>query len=358
MKSSSGIKSAVLIILAAAMTIAVLAPSAEAKRKKKPKKQKKEKILFIGTDLKFTYDNNIINYSDADLDLYDTGGDTSKFAIESKDDFIISPKVDIRLKGNFIAHHTAWIGTNITYYYYVQNEIRRFQKYSLFARQYVGNGKYLEAEYAYIPDYYYRNQFYQGTFVEASFSKHYLKFEAGAQLFPSLNTTLAYRRQMKYFNAEVSERDLTVNGVRAEGVWRASKSLKFWLYYGFEAASAAGADNPSLDVKDVSYDAWDITLGGRYYSRLLGKLKPQLVSTLQFREITFVTNKYLDIYRFDRNDHNLQFRVGTAVQAPWKTRVDLDYVYKQKRADLPIPSLESLLNYNSYSISLTLRRDF
>lgn len=352
-----GSKALVAIMIATALFI--LPTTAQAK-KKKPKKPKGEQVLFLETRLSWVYDNNIINYSDADLDLYDIGADSTKFAIESKDDLIVTPQIEAFIKGKFIAGHTAWIGLSFKYYYYARNEIRRFQRYGIFGRHYFRPGGYASMEYAYIPDYYYRNQFYQptGNFVEASFSKHYLRAEIGQDLTSSLKADLSYRFQSKAFNREVSERDLTVHGIRADGIWRATRAFKFWVYYGFETASAKGADNPDLTVRDVSYDSWDFTVGARYYSRLFGKLRPELVSTFQFREIKFQTSKYLDIYRFGRVDHNFYYRIGTSWSLPYKLKFDIDYNYQKKTVDLPVASLISQLEYSSYSISFELARSF
>ncbi|MEE9554488.1 MAG: hypothetical protein V3W18_09345 [candidate division Zixibacteria bacterium] len=348
-----------IIMISAFVAVYMLWSPAEAK-KKKQKKSKSKQVLFLDVGLRTTYDENIIRYSDADLDLYDISGRPDKFSIKSKDDWIISPDIEARLKGKFIKSKTAWIGLNYRYYYYAQNDVRRFQKISVFGRHYFMRGGYLELEYSYLPDYYYRNQFDQdqGIYIDASFSKHSFKFETGLDITSSLKGDISYRYQSKTFNPEVSERDLTVNGLRLDGIWRASKTIKFWAYYGLQRANADGADIPDLDIKDVSYDAWDITLGTRYYSKLHKKMKPEFFSTLQIREIKFRTTKYRDIYRFDREDRNFRFRVGTALRLFYKIRFDIYYTYQQKRVDLPAEAYEGLLEYKANSVSFGFKRSF
>ncbi len=348
------------IVVAALVAVFILWSPAEAKKKKKRKKAKSKQVLFFDASIRTTYDENIIRYSDADLDLYDADAGTEKFDIESQDDWIIKSQIETRLKGNFIADHSAWIGLRYNYYFYVNNDIRRFQKFGVFARHYFRPGGYLEAEYSRIPDYYYRNQYISplDTYVKANFSKNYFKLEMGLDLSKSLKADISYRFQSKTYNPEVSERDLTANGFRLDGIWKASKKVKFWAYYGFESANAAGADLLDLDTKDVSYDGWDITIRARYYSCLHRKMRPEFFSTIQIREIIFRTTKYRDEYRFDREDHNFRIRVGTALRIFYDVRFDIYYTYQQKRVDLPIQALESALEYQASSVSFGFRRRF
>ncbi len=338
------------------LALLVWSPAGAQKKEKAPEPRKLQ-MLFLDARMELTYDDNIINYSDADLDLYSDNARPDKFLIESEDDWIITSRIESRLKGGFISGRTAWIDLNFTNYFYVRNEVRRYQKYGLSGRQYFMRGGYAEIEYFYIPDYYYRN-LYNDSYIEASFSKHFLKAEVGFNLLPSLKGDISYRFQSKSFNEEVRERDLTVNGVRLDGIWKASKKFKFWAYYSFERAIARGADDPDPDIKDVSYDAWGITLGSRHYSPYLRRLKPQLVLSLQYRKIKFQTTKYRDIYRFLRRDNNYEFRIGTAWQLLYNVGLDIDYRLQAKRSDISDPLAKSLLEYDSNSISFEFKRRF
>ncbi len=345
-----------LAVPALILALLVWSP-ASAQKRKKSAKPRRQQIFFLDVRLELTYDDNIINYSDADLDLYSDDARPDKFLIESEDDWIITSRIESRFKGKFISGRTAWLDLNFNNYFYVKNEVRRYQKYGLSGRQYFMRGGYAEIEYSYIPDYYYRN-LYNGSYIAASFSKQFLKAEVGLNLLPSLKGDISYRFQSKTFNEEVRERDLTVNGVRLDGIWTASKEFKFWVFYGLERAIARGADDPDPDIKDVSYDSWELTLGSRHYSPYLRKLKPQLVLSFQYKEIKFQTNKYRDEYRFLRRDSNYEFRIGTAWQLPFTVGLDIDYKLQAKRTDLHYPSVKSLLEYDSNSISFELKRRF
>ena len=342
----------------AALIMSVMLWSPASAQKKKSRKPKRQQIIFLDARLELAYDDNVINYSDADLDLYGDNARPDKFAIESKDDWIITSRLAARLKGNFISGRTAWLDLRFNYYHYARNEVRRYQLYGLTARQYFMKGGYGEISYSYLPEYYYRNEYYQGSYIKADFSKHYLKAEVGADILPSLKGDVSYRLQRKFFNPQFRERNLTVHGVRLDGIWRAIPIFKFWTYYGFERALARGADDPDPDVKDVSYDAWDLTLGVRHYSPFLGELRPELVATFQYRIIKFQTIKIRDIYRFNRRDTNYELRLGTSWHLPFKVRLDIDYYLQAKRVSLQESSVEGLLEYDSNLVSFELNREF
>jgi hypothetical protein len=343
-------------VLALIMILLIWSP-ADAQKKKKSPKPPRQQILFFDVRMELTYDDNIINYSDADLDLYGDDVKPDKFLIESEDDWIITSRIESRIKGKFISGRTAWLDLYFNNYFYTRNEVRRYQKYGLSITQYFMRGGYAEIEYSYIPDYYYRNLF-KDSYIETSFSKHFLKAEVGLNLLPSLKGDISYRFQSKTFNEQVRERDLKINGVRLDGIWKMSKMFKFWVYYGLQRAIARGADNPDPDIKDVSYDAWDITLGSRHYSPYLPTLKPQLVVSLQYRKIKFQTEKLRDMYRFGRQDSNYQLRIGTAWQLLYKIGLDIDYKLQAKRSDPFYTSVKRLLEYDSNSISFELKRRF
>ncbi len=357
--------SRILIVVFSILFLFSLSSSAMAgKKKKRRKKPKVSRMFVLDAGLDIRYDDNVINYSDDDLDLYEDGAKVSKFSIKSEDDFILVPRVEPQIRGKFIGKRSAWLKLAFQYYFYSQNDVKRYYKLGLSGRHYISRTAYAEAEYSYIPTYYYRNEFFRDGFgnnayMEADFSKHYLKFGLGMNVVRSIKTKVLYGYQNKSYNQAFSERDLAVNRIRFDGIWKASKQFKFWSYWGLERAEAKGADIDDLDIKDVSYDAWDITFGGRYYSRLLKKYKPELVSTIKYRQIKYQTTKYRDKYRFGREDSNYYLRVGLAGNFPQKIRIEADYNLITKRVGSLFDSTKiSELEYSSNSISIKIKRRF
>jgi hypothetical protein len=370
-----------IIFIFAATLLFSAGVEAKPKKKKAPRKPGTERLIILDAALSLTYDDNIINYSDSDLDLLESDSPGGKFAIESKDDWIIVTRVSPRMSGRLIGDRKGWIDLGFTYYAYAANDVRRYSRISFGARQYLTGRLYGEANYGYIPNYYYRNVFIgqdvlgNDIFQEAKFSKHSMSLEAGYEISKSLDARAAYIFQAKSYNRQFEYRDIELNGFDFGGAWRPLKAIRLWSLYSFERAVAEGADKAD-SILDVSYDSWDLTIGIRYYSRLFSRLAPEIYGSMQFREIRFQTDKLPDIrrrhiYYFGREDNNIVAKAGIQVNLPYKVNGRVEYAFARKDADLPdiypdpslnIPEtaeeLERKLDYRSNSITLGLTKRF
>jgi hypothetical protein len=351
------------------------APMAEAKKKPKRKpKPKAEKIFFIDLGLNVAYDDNVINYSESDLDLFESDSLAGKFAIESKDDWIITPRIHPRLETKFIRGMKATLEAGFDYSAFMQNDVKNYSRLSLRGRQYFSKKLYGQVSYYFIPDYYYRNYTTvsgdTSTYAEAKFSKHSLGIEVGYEIIPDLTGSVQYIFQHKSFNKEFDFRNSNLNGVDIEAIYRLKLPFRVWAIYGFESSKADGADMADSYI-DVSYDAWDITLGGRYFSSILPKYKPEFFVSGQIRDIKFQTDRLNDVFRLGREDQNILLKLGTNWRMAYGIRMEAEYAYGKKDASLPdiypdpgngitqtTSELEKKLNYSSNSITLRFTRQF
>jgi hypothetical protein len=234
----------------------------------------------------------------------------------------------------------------------------------------------VELDYSYIPSYFYRNVGFidpqtgrlEYIYIDAKFKKHTLGASFGTDITSSLKGVVSYQYQHKSYNPEFVYRNVNANLIDVNGTWRALKSLRLTANYGFERSKAKGADMPD-SVLDVSYDAWDMTLGARYLTALLPRYKPELFATFQYRQIKFQTPKISDKFRLGRKDNNYQIRAGSAFTIPYNLRLEIGYTFLKKKANLPdiypygeftesTAALENELNYSSYTISFKFTRDF
>jgi hypothetical protein len=372
----------IIYIFLAFAFITASAPNAEAKKKPKHKsKPGAEKMFFLDLGLNVTYDDNVINYSDSDLELFNSDSLAGKFAIESKDDWIITPRIHPKLKTKFIGGREATLELGFDYYAYMQNDVRRYSRFSLSGRQYFSKKGYGQLSYSYIPEYYYRNILYRANaqdsaqYIEANFSKHALAAEIGYELIPGLTGSATYLYQHKSFNKEFEYRNSNLNGIDLQANYRLKLPFRVWAIYGFESSVAKGADMADT-ILDVSYDAWDITLGGRYYSSILPKYKPEVYGSVQYRNIKFQTDRIPIYYRrnvfhYGRKDNNYQIKFGTGWRMPYSIRMEAEYAYSKKDVSLPdiypdtqigvtetTAQLEKKLNYTSNSITIRFSRQF
>lgn len=359
--------------------MAVLISPAIAK-KKHAKAQPKYFILDVSLGL--TYDDNILRYSDADLDLYGSDIQPAKFAIESENDWIVTPQIRPRLEHRFIGGQQASLTLGYDYFGYIKNDIRRYSRFSISAQHYFSKKGYAQLSYGYIPKYYYRNLYYGGDslaadlYLPAKFSKNTLRAEVGYDFTKEIKGSVSYQYLKKSYNHEFNYRDLSLNGFAVDGVWRAMKILKVWAGYNYENAKAKGADMADT-LPDYSYIAWDVTAGVRHYMNIWPQLKPEVYTSVQFRHTTYQSSKVprlfntVHAYQYGRSDNNYQLRLGAACQIPYKLRLELDYTFSLKRASLPdiypnpfwnitqsTNELERKLNYSANTITLRVSRQF
>jgi hypothetical protein len=356
---------------------------ASAKKKTRSKAKVHPKYFVLDASLSISYDDNIIRYSDPDLDLLSNDLRPAKFAIESKQDWIVTPRIRPRLQGTLMGSRPAWLELGYNYYGYVKNDVRRYSRFSAEIGQYFSAKGYAQLGFSYIPDYYYRNLFigadtaYDAPYLPANFSKSAFGAEVGYNLTRSLKLDVGYDYQHKSFDDLFSFRDLNLNGFGADAIWKALRRLKLWSFFDYEFARTKAFDLPDTSTTpDYSYNAWDLTFGARHYSALWPKLRPELVATFQFRRIEYQTNKLPDIrgnnlYLFGRADNNYEMHLGTAWRILYQMRLEVDYVYLMKRASLPdmypdpylnitqtTGELEKKLNYSANIVSLRISRQF
>ena len=351
----------IFIISALILTqIAAVSPVAAKKKNKAKSSQSFLKKIKFEASLGLAYDDNIINYSDDDLALYDNRTRPDKFAIESRDDFIFSPGIESRYVGRLLGGKNGSISAGFNYYFFAQNDVKRYARISLNFRQYIIRSGYVQFTYGLIPSYYYRNQYYSPdtTYKEAKFLKHSLGLEIGYDIIEILKADLSYNFQIKDFNMEFNERDTDIHAFEINFILNARHDLKFWSGYRFEIARSDGKDISDPDIIDASYDSWSIPLGIRYLSRFQRSLKPEFYSRLQFRQTKYQSSKIADLYRFGRQDDNFQMEIGVTAAIYSRIKANLSYTFQKKISDLPTDSLESALDYSSNLVALRFERAF
>jgi hypothetical protein len=375
----SRLAAALMLSLIIAMAVAGSAET-QPQKKKPRRKAPAERRISVDASLTVTYDDNIINYSDADLDLFATDPDNSKFALKSKDDWIFTPGIVPRIRGTLFGDRAGWIDLGFRYYAYASNDIRSYSRYSITARQYATRRLYGEVGYTYIPSYYYRNVFVGSEggadiYREAEFAKYALNIGGGYNFAKGINAGASYFYLRRSYDGGFYYRNTKIHGIEGSGSWRVSPLFRTWSSFSFERAMADGADLAD-SVLDVSYEAREINVGARHYMTIFRGIAPEIYSALQFRNIAFQTDRLPDIrrrhlYYFGRQDDNIQLRAGMSWKLPYRISGNFEYAFARKISHLPdlypdLPrnveetteELEDRLDYSSNSVTLRFSRRF
>lgn len=370
---------ALFVIMAALAALLIFSPPSEAKKKKQAKPKAPPKMYIFDVGLGISYDDNILRYSESDLGIFETDTLPSKFSLKSKRDWIIAPQIKATLQRALIGDRMTSFSVGYDYYGYVTNDLRRYSRYTVEARQYFSSKGYGQISFGYIPKYYYRNLFvgtdpnHLNVYLPANFSKGALTVEVGYDITKNIKAAVGYDYQNKSYDEIFNYRDLNLNGVGANISWRAINPLRIWTIFDYESARAKGA-NMADTILDYSYNAWDITLGARLYASFLPKFKPEIYGSFQFRQINYTTGRMPDfrgrhLFTFGRFDYNYLARLGTSWRMPYQIRLEAEYAFYMKQAHLPnyinVPivtqpssQLEKQLNYKANVISFRISRQF
>lgn len=307
------------------------------------------------------YDDNVLNYSDADLDQFDstTIDSSGKFGIDSKDDFIISPKAGIILKTKALKH-SLHIGLDVGYNIFIKNDIKNYGSFDVWFREYLSKSAYFQLTGSYIPDYYYRNLFVTGGIYEkAKYDKLGLGAKFLTRIYKGLNGSASYRYENRNFNQVFDERDLKTSNFNVELIYQPIRLYKFWGGYEFAIARGAGRDNVS-DRRDVSYDSFLFWLGSRVYLTGLNRKAMNFGAVVSFKNTLFQTDKLTleDRYRFARKDDRWSITFSANHDLTKKAVIGLRVNYINNSVDLPASDLKPYLDFSSTSAKIVFDYSF
>jgi len=306
------------------------------------------------------YDDNILNYSDGDLDqIDDTTVTDNKYGLESISDFIITPEIELVLKQT-IGKHSTHFGVNARYYYYLENDIKRYYRIRAFIRRYLKRGTYLEGTVSYLPDYYYRNSYSsEAGYQEAEFNKLSARLKLSAKVMKSSRLNLFYTYANKDFIPVFDERDIDGHEFGGELIYYKGRAWKAWGAFTFSTYAGAGADNPEYQ-RDTSYDSFDFRLGSKFYFKGMAQNPVSIGGLAIYKKSFFQTDKIssADRYRFGREDDRIEIRFSVEHGLTDKLTARAGFNYVSKKTDLPAQELEELLEYSSNSFNFKLNYSF
>jgi hypothetical protein len=307
------------------------------------------------------YNNNILNYSDANLNELDTmTADTAgEFSIKSPNDFIISPTAGAIFKTKAF-HHALHVGFDAGYNLYTKNSIRNFGSLGLSLKEYLRKETYIQLSTSYIPEFYYRNLYATGIgYRKARYSKIGLGLKLAFPINKIFSGALSYGYDNRDFNSILNERDQKVNNFSAELSYQPRHLYKVWGGYQFSIARSAGRYN-RLDRRDSSYDSFLFWVGSRVFLKGLANKQMNAGATVAYKDVLFQTDKLFaeDRYRFGRIDKrwSVTFDVGQKISP--KSSVIFQVIRLQNDADLPAIELKPFLDYSSTSAKIIFDYSF
>lgn len=312
--------------------------------------------LDVDVQVQTAYDDNVLDYSDADLDLIsDPLSPANKYGIKSKDDYIITPMVDITYK-TFFAGHSFHLGIVNSYAYFKKNDVKRYYRFESYFRRYFSDGFYFQGRLGYLPDYYYRNSFsLLESYQEAKFDKLFLEAKLAYQISPKLQSNLYYAFANKDFIPIFDDRDIKEHAFKGELVYRPTVLWKGWASYAFTHGIGAGEDI-QVYPRDTSFDMNSFLIGSRFYLRGINSNSWQLAAYVSFSQVVFQTSKITaeDRYRLGREDRRWYISLMTDHRITRNFNLGFEYRRMVKNVDLPATDLQQYLEAKSNSYYFVL----
>ncbi len=288
--------------------------------KKSPKaKKKKSRITYRGSaTMDVIYNDNIMSNSPGYNDDFFSGSYPWKFLMESKDDLIIAPTLDVEARAKFLDLGQSRLRFKVKRWMYAKNPIKTNTDFHFYLRQYFGKKQSLELYFHFAPEQYIR-QLSDRTpnsdpdadinWTEFRFQRNVWNATWRQKFNKKLSAKFLYEENYRYYNQPFMENDINAWEVRGNLTWKTSKVVTMNFDYSYESAQGRAIDEPGEDPEnsdnsDASYarDLYRIGMDIRHKS--LKKLVDRISVSFLFMDYYYTTNKTLveDPYHAGRRD--------------------------------------------------------
>ncbi len=216
--------------------------------------------------LRVRYDDNVFQYSDRNLNRFSPGTIEKFRTLDSTDDIIVTPSIDIR--ATWKSRYTTRLFTGVDLNQYTKNTDRSSQTYTLGVTQRLPHDTGLTLRYRFVPTHLgWRladppNQpapSSSWTYANAELSSSEWRLAVDYDLNRILSAELYGAWATKDYNAAFNERDITVQEVGLSGTVKFRREVAVKLGLAHETGDAAGAGDASIN-SDTSYRQWSVLL--------------------------------------------------------------------------------------------------
>ncbi|MCA9758311.1 MAG: hypothetical protein KDA27_21125 [Candidatus Eisenbacteria bacterium] len=330
----------------------------EAPPKKTAKKSKKKRpfVTVSGTfALEFIYDDNIIHYSDDDLDQFSSEPNSGKFRIESADDFIVRPRLDLTFESRELTGKPFSARLRYSSWRYVENGIKNNESYSVLLKHSGFARDNFQLSLYYAPMSYLRHFLDRPPMTPGSEPSQYTRFSYASNTASlawwkkwtnRVDTKLTLGRSARYYNRPFMENDNWEWRIGGYVAWKPHPRLKTQFEYFYSDVEARALDTVGETVEtsddgDASYerDSYDLSLT---FSPKGGMLKVSSLSLSgQYQAYYFTSAKpyFEDPYHVGRKDQVYRMELSArSVKLYGPVRLESGYRYTERTSSAAFDS--------------------
>jgi len=272
---------------------------------KNTKKNRPE--LDIDFGISTFYDDNILKYSQKYLDRFMNNEDQGRFHINTYDDVIVSPSLDIEVTYRLFGKMESKFDVSADYSKYLNNDINSWSNFGVGFRQYITKRLNFALSYDYIPDFYirhFRDDDWTDVYgyVEKAFTPYYFSKEnyglwGEYTFFKDTRVRLYYMLSKYYHNKHYTEYDSDNNLFRIKIQQELHKNFDLEATYQFVTSDAKGYDQPG-ERKETSDDGDATFVEDGFIVGLVWKM-PRIKK--RYHSLEFETIIYNRYYQTDKS---------------------------------------------------------
>jgi len=297
----------------------------------------------INTNLNFTYDDNIFEYSSKYLEEFVNRINPERFPFETYDDLYTNYQFGILIRNKFIGKHTTTFNLNVNGYNYLTNQQKDYLIISTGIRQSFGQLA-MKFEYLIIPDYlirYYRDPL--GTeYIGCTFAEHLFTLKTNMKLnLLEFGAVLGLEIDDYIKNFDVYDSKAIRLGPNI--VLSLLRTVQFGIGYELKSSGAKGP------TPDISYLQHKIGINTSFKTGVPKFSEMVLAYQLKYRIFTTEVSPILDTPHSGREDITHKFT--TTYEFPIFTNlfISFDYGYEFRYSSSEVyPDIGDYKNYDKW----------
>jgi hypothetical protein len=294
------------------------------------KSKKKDKLFDVNIGLATIYDDNILKYSEKYLDRFMNGEDEGRFHIDTYDDIILKPSLQIGSTFQIFKKQKSKLNFSYNYNSYIVNDVKNWQFISFAFQQNFLKKASFRIAYSYVPEFYVRHfrdedlvNYYKEvygfgyipeSFVPFSFSKDNYSIWIQNTFFKNTRIRLSLDYARYYHNVHYTEYDcknFTYGFLINQPI---TKKIRLEAGYEFTTSDAKGYDQPgetkaNSDDADATNEADGFFITCTWQIPDVLKHKHSLEAGMDYEKRYYTTDHYVEVdpEHAGRVDNNLNY---------------------------------------------------
>jgi hypothetical protein len=313
------------------------------------------------------YDDNILRYSDLDLNRFEINSEPSPSEITTTDDWINT--FGLRLYRDFNLGRRF----KLRGYYagkislYAVNQLKNYPSHSFLTRLAYRHLGYLSLKYFYLPGFYLRT--YKDKDWDEYRGAQFDLFRPAASLRvrpPGLELEAEFGRELIYYSEYFTEYDAEAFFWNLSASRKIMESLDITAGYGFKSSDNVGFDqigsaaqvDPTADTEygDASYEEDEFSLNLSYLLPLLSEwdwtIGLRWQHSLRYYQSALPAEQ--DLFHVGRKDRRDSLEPSLTLSPSPALELELRFTYDRRRTTSPSPAVSQIKDYDQHILEFTV----